>query len=200
MFPVNGYFQTGAVSRLRNRVRASERASTYPNRTTDKFGLADVRASYNPRVLSVLPDLPVLLSWRTSARATCYYSAYYKHANTHTHTHTQIDCVTRHRRSYSSRRGRRAASLTLHPSIPVTRYSLAAFFPLVSPAYPREHSKLPKYLTYVSTGASTLHRSNLSFSTRLSTSRVSVSRPYLIQMSIHIIKDHTYILFSYVLD
>lgn len=119
---------------------------------------------------------------------------------THTHTHTQIDCVTRHRRSYSSRRGRRAASLTLHPSIPVTRYSLAAFFPLVSPAYPREHSKLPKYLTYVSTGASTLHRSNLSFSTRLSTSRVSVFRPYLIQMSIHIIKDHTYILFSYVLD
>lgn len=95
--------------------------------------------------------------------------------NTQTHTHTQIDRVTRHRRSYSSRRGRRAASLTLRPSILVTRYSLVAFFPLVSPAYPREHSKLPKYLTYVSTGASTLHRPNLSFSTRLSTSRVSLS-------------------------
>lgn len=121
------------------------------------------------------------------------------HTHIHAHTHTQVDRVTRHRRSYSSRRGRRAASLTLHPSIPITRYSLAAFFPLVSPAYSRAHSKLPKYLAYVSTGASTLHRP-IFLSLRVYRHLVSLLRPYLIQISIDTVKHYTYILFSYVLD
>lgn len=42
----------------------------------------------------ILPDLPVLLSWKISACATYHY------VFTHTHTHTQYRLCSRHRRSY----------------------------------------------------------------------------------------------------
>lgn len=197
MFPVNGYFQTGAVPWLRKQVRASKHVPESNDR--------QIRTSWCSRLVQppspVRPTGPtrsaILENQRT--RHLLLLCLLQTHTHIHAHTHTQVDRVTRHRRSYSSRRGRRAASLTLHPSIPITRYSLAAFFPLVSPAYSRAHSKLPKYLAYVSTGASTLHRP-IFLSLRVYRHLVSLLRPYLIQISIDTIKHYTYILFSYVLD
>lgn len=184
MFPVNGYFQTGAVSWLRDQVRASKHVSESNDR--------QIRTSWCSRL--VQPPSPVRPTGPT--RSAILENQRTRHLlllcllQTRTHAHTQIDRVTRHRRSYSSRCGRRAASLTLHPSIPITRYSLAAFLPLVSPAYPRERSKLPKYLAYVSNGASNLHRPIFLF-LRVYRHLASLFRPYSIQISIDTIEDHT---------
>ena len=128
---------------------------TYPDRATGEFGLAGVRAP-SPVRPTVLPDLPVLPSWRTSARAD-FPTLLYLRAYTRTHIHTR---VVRHASSAqlfaATRRGASPPALC-HPDSSAfgcrvfsNAYRCVLLFAVQSYS---QACELPEYSAYVSTEA-----------------------------------------------